>query len=397
MRGGRRRTIVAAMTETLYEPPPSEAPTDPRRLVRDPDDQVVAGVCAAFGRYTDTDPVLWRVTIAVLTLFGGAGVALYALGWLLLPRVGQSQSVVERLVRRQDVSVAGVVVLVVGAVILLSLLDNGPGVGALLIVAGIAYLVARERREGPLPATTAPAPTASSGTTYGPAAWSTPPPEGPAAPAWGELAPRPPKVRSPLTALTLSAAALLSGVLLAARLAGADGVTPARIVATALLVVGAGLLVGTWWGRGRWLLAAALVLSLALAATAGAQRVRLQDGIGERTWRAAPGAHYSLGAGEATLDLRTLRGAGGADVSAHVGLGHLVVLVPADLTVRVTVDVGAGEAERVDLDGGRTSYGSSDGTDGVEDSFVVGTSGDVTADIDLEVGVGMIEVRRVQG
>ena len=91
MSGTALGTIVKAITETMNQTPPPPPPPPPteRRLTRDPDDQVVAGVCAAFGRYTGTDPVLWRVTVAVLAVFGGAGFVLYALGWLLGGAVGR--------------------------------------------------------------------------------------------------------------------------------------------------------------------------------------------------------------------------------------------------------------------------------------------------------------------
>src|SRR5437764_14019986 len=47
--------------------------------------RVLAGVCAASGRATNTDPVLWRVLIAVLSLVGGIGVLVYLVGWLFIP------------------------------------------------------------------------------------------------------------------------------------------------------------------------------------------------------------------------------------------------------------------------------------------------------------------------
>ena len=382
MRGPRRGSIVAAMTETLQAEPPAAPPPPPdaRRLVRDPDDQVVAGVCAAFGRYTDTDPVLWRVTVAVLTLFGGAGLALYGLGWLLVPRLGQEQSVAERTLRRPDhgVSAAGVVLVVVAAVVLLALLDDGPGVGALLVIGGIAWLVARERRTSPTP----PPPAVG---TYETPAWAQ------EAPAPQPVAPRPPRERSALGPLTLSVAALVAGVLLAARLSGAEGITAEHVLAACLLVVGGGLVVGTWWGRARWLFAVGVLLALALAATAAVDG-RLDDGVGERTWVARDGGEYRLGAGQAVLDLRSLSGGGRAEVSAEVGFGELVVLVPDGLSVAVTSDVGLGELRVEQEDGSQRTLG---GDDDLHDEFVVGEGQDVSVELDLEVGVGAVEVRRV--
>ena len=103
--------------------------------------------------------------------------------------------------------------------------------------------------------------------------------------------------------MTLSLATLVTGVLLALRLSGVDGLTAPRILAVALLVVGGGLLVGAWVGRARWLIAVGLLLALALGASAAARSAGLDDGVGERTWTPRGDASYRLGAGEAVLDL----------------------------------------------------------------------------------------------
>ena len=55
-------------------------------LVRDPDDAVVAGVCAAFARWLGTDPILVRVGFAIVTVASfGAGLLGYAVAWLAIP------------------------------------------------------------------------------------------------------------------------------------------------------------------------------------------------------------------------------------------------------------------------------------------------------------------------
>ena len=46
------------MTETAAPP---QGPPTPRSLYRDPDNSMFAGVCTAVGRYTGTDPVIWRI------------------------------------------------------------------------------------------------------------------------------------------------------------------------------------------------------------------------------------------------------------------------------------------------------------------------------------------------
>ena len=383
--------IVAAMTETTYGPPlrpPAPPPQPPpQRLERDPDDKVLAGVCAAFARYTDTDPVLWRVTIAVLTVFGGAGLVLYVLGWALVPRTDQGSSFVERTLRGGDrgISAAGVVLVVVAGVVLLGILSDGPGLGALLVVGAVAYLVARERREPRSGAYAVP---------YGPVP---PPIDDPAYATWADGPPpgRQRRPRSPLGALTVSVATLLTGVLLALRLSGVESLTAPRIIAVALLVVGSGLLVGAWVGRARWLIAVGLLLALALGGSVAARSAGLDDGLGERRWTPTGDRSYTLGAGEAVLDLSELRPRTSSEVDVELGVGRLLVLVPRDVRVVGEAEVGVGELLQVDDDGRRRDLNPDDDTD-VRERFVFdGEQAGPVVELDLEVGMGQIEVRRV--
>src|SRR3954469_5736291 len=91
--------MITAMTSTDM---PTEVPTDqPRRLTRSRDDRVVAGVCGGVGRYYDIDPVIPRVVLAVLAVFGGAGIAVYAFAWLLVPEDGSPSTRLERWIERR--------------------------------------------------------------------------------------------------------------------------------------------------------------------------------------------------------------------------------------------------------------------------------------------------------
>ena len=401
-------TIVLVMTETLQDPlPPPPSPPAPaaRRLVRHPDDKAIGGVCAAFGRFTDTDPVLWRVLFAALVLFGGAGLVIYALAWLLIPRVDQPQSFVERHLRNADqsVSVAGVILLFLVALVLFAAIDDGSGVVVLAVVVALAYLVARERRTaepGTGPGATAWQPASE------PSSYGVPPVAQPFAPPVA-AEPRAPKARSILGPVTLSAAALVTGLLLLLRELGTTGITGPRVLAAAMLVVGVGLLVGTWYGRARWLLAVGLALGLVLVPVAAFSGTPgpFRAGVGERTWIPTGDDRrtvFELGAGEATLDLRQLSPAmsDGApmprSLRAEVGLGSLVVLVPQDLTVSITSSVRLGELVVLDTDGRRTAV-ASENPRGISTTRSYGPPGDRQLELELVVGAGEIEVRRVQG
>ena len=58
----------------------------PRRLTRSVDDRVIAGVCGGFAAYAGIDANLIRIAMVALTLFGGTGLVLYLVAWLLLPQ-----------------------------------------------------------------------------------------------------------------------------------------------------------------------------------------------------------------------------------------------------------------------------------------------------------------------
>ena len=48
-------------------------------------DRWVAGVCGGLGRATGAEAWVWRLLFAVIFLFGGAGLLLYALLWIFVP------------------------------------------------------------------------------------------------------------------------------------------------------------------------------------------------------------------------------------------------------------------------------------------------------------------------
>src|SRR6476661_827132 len=67
------------------------------RPVRLPRQGPIAGVAAGFGQRYGIDPVLVRVALVVSTIFGGAGIVLYLLAWLLCSEAGDQSSAAESL------------------------------------------------------------------------------------------------------------------------------------------------------------------------------------------------------------------------------------------------------------------------------------------------------------
>lgn len=60
-------------------------PSEPKRLTRSKTDRMVAGVAGGIAQYVGVDPVLIRIIFVLLALFGGGGLLLYLICWLLIP------------------------------------------------------------------------------------------------------------------------------------------------------------------------------------------------------------------------------------------------------------------------------------------------------------------------
>jgi hypothetical protein len=131
---------------------------------------------------------------------------------------------------------------------------------------------------------------------------------------------------------------------------------PGRVYpALALLVVGAGLIVGAFWGRSRLLILAGLLI-LPVAAAASLVRVPLRGGTGQRLY--APTAvqavrsEYQLGAGQLHLDLTQLPAAGWTSTvhtRLRVAAGDIEVVVPSDVAVDFRGHTGAGDIYLFDV------------------------------------------------
>ena len=422
------------------QPRPGYPPLSTLRRSRT--DRKIAGVSGGIGQYAGIDPLIVRILFVVLAVFGGSGLLLYALGWLLVPEEGETESEGERLFHGRSKSslstvLAIVIVLVVGLAATGTLLDSGPGLGGLGVLVVVAVLVVLLLRNGsrppvaPAPAAqqpAAPAPepgaygqtpgTAYSApaayppapSSYAPTAPLPPPPGGPGYPAYASPSPPPlpppgpPKERSILGRVTLCIALIVVGLLVGWN-AATDSDVPARVViAAALAVVGGGLLVGAFVGRARGLIVAGVVLVL-LASVASVSGVQVRGGVGDRTWDPQTvgqlRSEYKLGIGEATLDLSALdlSTAGRQRVEVRHGIGDLLIVVPADAVVLVNAEVRAGELQWPDSEDafldGRSEH-LIDGTDLSERFTVPESSAPSSAVlvIDAELGVGSMEVRR---
>lgn len=65
----------------------SSSNTDPYgvRLIRSESDRVIAGVCGGLGNFFRVDSTIVRLAFVLLTLFGGSGLVIYIILWIIMP------------------------------------------------------------------------------------------------------------------------------------------------------------------------------------------------------------------------------------------------------------------------------------------------------------------------
>ncbi|HWG56305.1 MAG TPA: PspC domain-containing protein [Gaiellaceae bacterium] len=113
------------------------------RLERSRGDRMLAGVAGGLGAHFRLHPAVFRVSFVVLTLMGGAGMAIYLVAALVIPDEGADDSIAAPVLRRRRPAV--LVVLGLLTVVVLGLLSEVPvwaagDAWAFLLVAGAVLL-----------------------------------------------------------------------------------------------------------------------------------------------------------------------------------------------------------------------------------------------------------------
>ena len=365
-----------------------EAPV--RRLVRPTDGRWLGGVAAGLGRYFDVNPLVYRIAFAALALVGGTGILLYLAAWLVVPGEHDDESIaVEALRGRRDQPwlLVGVGLLAFGALFALSEARFWPGTGnvwlaATLVGGAIVWWHVSNRAERPRteppPAAPGVASPAAPGVTASTAVAGSPP------------APRPP-ARPSLFAPVLGALLATAGLFGLLAVLDVYDVDVAVALAAGVAIVGVAIAVGAMTQRrvgGLVVLGLILLIGFGVAAVTP---VSVSSGVGEKFERPVTSLHrnYELGVGNLQLDFTEFPWPAGTTtpVDASVGVGHLVVTVPDDVGLEVDARSGAGE---VDILGA-----TDDGVGAHRTVSLPGPSAGVPVlDLDLDVGIGNIEVRR---
>lgn len=380
-----------------------------------------AGVAIGLARRWGVDPVLVRGGFVALA-FAGVGVLLYGIAWLLLPQ--EDGRIHAQSAGHGDLTAGffGAAVLVVTGI---SSAMGATGDGwtvvpmPLLLIGGLAWWLMRRNRAKPGHTTSDGVPpgassttassTAASSTSYEPApapatSWQSEP-EAPAptpTPTWTPAPshpgavdkgiPSPTRPYRPLTMITFGVA-LLAGVL-TDRVQGDDLVTAAVVLA----VFGTGLVLAGLAGRRGGLVTPAAIITLIVLLASLSPTSISTDGsvaIGDASWApttaAAAESGHQLGIGEARLDLTdpaVLSAASPADpveVSTHVGIGELTIVLPPDTAATIDVSIGLGSI--ADSINNRT-------LDGAGQQAVITTgSGDPELVINVSQGIGQITIQ----
>ncbi len=403
--------------------PTSQQNTRPR-LERLRTDRAVAGVASGLARYLNIDVAWVRIAFVVAALFGGTGILLYLVGWIAMPEEGEKDSiVVDKTGSYENAgSWIGIGLIVLAAMIIIGntgLIDGDLIFAGVLIVLGFLLYRgdlgglgrsdaprAEEPDAEPTPTYSPivgesvvaadPEPPAADPFVYGreepvppaPVAPPTPPP--PPDPAFQ---PRPPQPREPSTLGRLAFATLLIvvGVMGVGQSSGWWEPTIRHYVGTVFVILGAALVVGSVFGRARWLIAVGLIAAPLLFGAALLD-VPLEGGFGDPYFAPQSAAEleeeYRLIAGELELDLTNVDLAPEEvyEVDASVVFGSLQIRVPDDVGVQVAAEVDAGE---IRVDGNSVAQG-------VNNRREINYDGDGTILLDAHVGFGELVVDLVE-
>ncbi|MBP7805045.1 MAG: DUF2807 domain-containing protein [Candidatus Pacebacteria bacterium] len=81
------------------------SPLKPKRLYRDPDNRVVAGVASGIAQYFNIDPIIIRIIFVISVFLGGTGILIYIILWIAVP---EAESAAQKLeMRGSNVNLAG--------------------------------------------------------------------------------------------------------------------------------------------------------------------------------------------------------------------------------------------------------------------------------------------------
>lgn len=305
-----------------------------KELHRSRSDRMIGGVCGGLGQYFNVNPVFYRVGFVILTLLGGAGLLVYGAAALVIPNEGEQESIASDILknhRQRPVALVGLGLVALAGIALLSHVSwhfHSGTFWVILLIVGASML-------------------------------------------WAQRRPRTPE----LTAGPQAAPAQ----------------TDAGAAATTVIVTTPAGRRNRW----RWLritaATSAVIIAVVVAGVAAfaAPHLHLGDGVGNRSYQPATISslrhEYRLGVGDLRIDLSQLDLATRTHpttIHARMGIGHVEITVPPDVTVLTRSRVVWGDSRLL---------GHKEGGHNVTDN--IGNSHPKLI-LDTHVGIGDVVVRR---
>lgn len=403
-------------------------------------------MCGGLGRYCNVDPVIFRIVLGVLSVTGGLGLIFYGFAWLLIPLEGEEENEARRLLsgRVEGSSLIAVLCALIGCGLFLSMLGNSGTLAfsAMLSLAVIGFTVWTQQRRTAEPqerthpaadraVADAPPEVKAPPKPSGPSWWRDPiikdgttgpvgagylwgPPDttldGRAQGARGGTAEAPflppqrsREVRGPRS---IGGAVFVNAMVAGGLGAGLSwdsqplGTSLQIGLAAALAVFGAGMVISAFVGRTGFGTLLMAMITAGLLAGASALPKDITTHWVREEWRPASVAavqpRYQVGSGQAKLDLTRVAVPEGATVrtEVEVGAGRVVVHVPKTATVKVDARAGLGD---ITLPGDRRQDDVDIRPSQNEHRTLAPAAGGKaagTVELDLEVGLGQVEVIR---
>lgn len=380
-------------------------------LHRSGHERIFAGVAGGLGEHLGVNAWWFRWAFIFLSLFAGVGLLIYVLAWIVIPGPDEDDPIVSGWVQGVDWSdggaVFGIVLVGVAGILIVTQIVHVSGV---LVLAAVMFIIGLLLYRGDIKVpdrteTTTPPP--AGGSTVAAQVATDSPDESrplqtdddptsatnvidpPPPPPRQQRPPRPPRERSMLGRLTIAIGLIVVASMALVEVSDlAVDIEPYHYLAAIIAVLGTGLLIGAWTGRARWLIIIGVIVTPMLWISM-VLPTSWDFSIGE--FRHTPttiqdvAVLYEQGIGKMTIDLTALSPAELAEietVEASLGLGEMVVRLPADVGVALSAEVAVGEVSG--------PFRTVDGV-GVDVATEFGGAPTVLV-LDLEVGLGAIHI-----